>query len=381
MALSGRVFQGLASDNVLHLSLNLVYVQTADKERASRLIGTSLLLYMLGISLSPFVVSLFDRFETSFAIALALFGLSLVYLLICVKPASGSRIVGSETGPLPLHDSRASTWKMKILSRLFASFFTPLSALQSSPLLFLVGFSLFTYSVVQSYIFAAILVHTAVVFHFSSRQNGILISLVHAMSAVYLLSILYLVPSLSRLFRILNRQNKAPQAMQYETPRARLNSKPPISHTNLAIRTSNSILGILSFATQFLALLLLTRITEPWQIYPIVSLLALGLATPSFVKSYVVAYLPEDVSMAHGVAALAICETLGSLLAPLILGGLQARWPGVEVFFVGAGIIGVAGGFFMAALGVGGGGAGQGREVEGWSRALFQLYLVLRTQK
>ena len=57
--------------------------------------------------------------------------------------------------------------------------------------------------------------------------------------------------------------------------------------------------------------------------------------------------------MAHGVAGLAICETLGSLLAPLILRGLQARWPGVEVFFVGAGIIGVAGGFFMVALGVG----------------------------
>ncbi len=357
MALSGRVFQGLASDNVLHLSLNLVYVQTTDKGRASRLIGTSLLLYMLGISLSPFVVGFFDRFETSFAIALALFGLSLVYLLTCIKPASGSRIVGSEIGGLPLHDEtvfRASTWKMKTLSRSFASYFTPLSALQSSPLLFLVGLSLFTYNIVQSYIFAAILVHTAVVFHFSSRQNGVLISLVHAVSAVYLLSILYLIPSLSRLFRILNRQNKTPQAVQYETPRTRLTSKPQNGNKHdLTVRTSNSILGILSFATQLLSLLLLTKITESWQIYPVVSLLALGLATPSFVKSYVLTYLPEAVSMAHGVAALAICETLGSLLAPLILGGLQARWAGAEVFFVGAGIIGVAGGFFVAALGVG----------------------------
>ena len=341
---------------MLHLSLNLVYVQTTDDRRASRLIGTSLVLYMLGISLSPFVASLFSRFEMSFAVALALFGLGLLYLFIFVKRTTGSQISESHTAAAPLHDGTcngATPRVVKTLTRVFAPMLSPLSTLQSHPLLLLIGLSLLTYNAVQSYVFTAILIHTAVAFHFSSQRNGMLISLVHAVSAVYLLSILYIVPGTSRLIRILGQRIKIVHFRQPEECAKHASRSPQGPAHAFTVRATNSLLGILSFVTQIVALLLLAASQDIYQIYLVASLLALGLATPSFMKSFVVTYLPKPSAATRGFAALAFCETLGSLLAPLILGGMQARWSGVKAFLVGAGVMGVAGGFFLAAIGTG----------------------------
>ena len=119
-----------------------------------------------------------------------------------------------------------------------------------------------------------------------------------------------------------------------------------------SVRIRSSLLGLASLAIQCFALLLLAAVREPWQIYPVSGLLALGLATPSFIKSYVVAQLAGSTAAARGVAALAVCEMLGSLLSPIVLGGMQTRWPGIQVFYTAAAIVGAAGSCFSAAIGL-----------------------------
>ena len=73
VALSGRIFDGLASDNLLHFTLNTIYAQSSQPATTSLLIGYSLALYMIGISTSPFVAGLFQNFMISLLMAMVLF--------------------------------------------------------------------------------------------------------------------------------------------------------------------------------------------------------------------------------------------------------------------------------------------------------------------
>lgn len=83
--MSGRIFEGLASDNLLHFNLNTIYVSltlpsSVSGQKASQLMATSLGLYMLGTAVSPVAVSLFQSYTASFAAALAIFGITLSLL-------------------------------------------------------------------------------------------------------------------------------------------------------------------------------------------------------------------------------------------------------------------------------------------------------------
>ncbi|RYO81021.1 hypothetical protein DL766_006594 [Monosporascus sp. MC13-8B] len=101
IALSGRIFEGFASDNLLHFILNAVYSQSRCKEKASSLISYSLAFYMIGISTSPFVAGLFQNFNVSFFIALALFAVSVSYIQLCMTrrgPRIKLRAVAAEGG-------------------------------------------------------------------------------------------------------------------------------------------------------------------------------------------------------------------------------------------------------------------------------------------
>jgi hypothetical protein len=82
IAMSGQVFEGLAFDNILHFNLNVVYVRAHSQHPTSRLIGSSLALYMIGISISPFVASLLGNFRDNFIVASGCFWLHCCIFLL-----------------------------------------------------------------------------------------------------------------------------------------------------------------------------------------------------------------------------------------------------------------------------------------------------------
>ena len=333
MAISGRLFSGLASDNILHFNLNAIYVQTPDKRQVSRLIGASLALYMIGISMSPTIAGLLDNFTASFTMALSIFALSLLYVLLCVRMWRPSHALQDHNTTAVQEEQIASSPFRRSLKGFLASLFSPLRSFIVRPLALLPGVSLLVYNAVQSYVFPAIMVHTSLRFGFSSMQNGFLISIAHAVSSIYIFLSLFAVPYIYQRFRS--------HEIKGILPTTRDSGMLDLS------------LALLSLLTQALSLILLALATHAWQIYPIIALSALGLATPSFIKSYVVRLFPvADASQA--MAALAVMETIGSVLAPVVLGGWQVLWPGTGVFFVAAALMGVSTVLFALGLFLGG---------------------------
>ena len=82
--------------------------------------------------------------------------------------------------------------------------------------------------------------------------------------------------------------------------------------------------------------------TKPWQVYLMVCFFSVGLAAPSFIKSYTVLYFPLD-DGPRAIAALSMMETIGGLLAPFVLGGLQTAHPGAGILYVASALIGISG--------------------------------------
>lgn len=334
VAVSGQVFEGFASDNILHFNLNAIYVQSPDERLVSRLIGTSLALYMIGISVSPTIASLLVKFESSFIMASAIFAIALLYLFWGVRTKRregpwqpptvipGKPSESEATRPMA---GRVSLWG---LLRVSAS---PLRFFATRPLSLIPGFSLLLYNATQSYLFPAIMVHTSVTFGFSSRENGFLISIAHAVSSAYLLFTLFIAPYVWQKLRE-NVLAKLPHA---------------VLHGNSGL--SDAALAVFCLLIQTLSITLFALATKPWQVYCTVALCALGLATPSFVKSYFVTLFSSR-EASQAVVALAMMEMLGSLLAPIGLGGLQTLWPGNRVFFAAAVCVGFASMLFMAGV-------------------------------
>lgn len=321
VALLGQVFEGFASDNILHFNLNAIYVQSPDERLVSRLIGTSLALYMIGISVSPAIASLLESFQASFMMASAIFTIALLYLLVGVRTKQQEGpgqlpIVTSREPPTPTA-AKASLWD---LVRFSAS---PLGIFATRPLSLVPGFALLLYNATQSYLFSAIMVYTSVTFGFSSRENGFLISIAHAVSSAYLLFTLFIIPYIWQKFR------------RY------ILVKVPGSVPLRSSGSTDAALAIFSLLIQALSVTLFALATKPWQVYSTMALCALGFATPSFIKSYFVTLFASS-DAPQAVAALTMMEVLGSLLAPVGLGGLQTLWPGNGVFFAAAICIGLA---------------------------------------
>ena len=345
LALSGRVFQGLASDNLLHFNLNSIYVQAPDQESISYLVGSSLALYMTGVSIGPLVGSLFDDFTTSFTIAIALFSVALTYLIILRQGESPILFFNRTTDPIP-SNSYVSSSTLRSFYVLVSMTMSPLRLFYQYPTSIPSGLSLLIFNAVQSYIFVALMIHTSLVFGFTSRQNGYLITIVHLIAALYLLFILFIVPLISR-------------ACLQKRPRSQLQPKSPssveCSPTNgISIPSrepsavgisrnspSNAILALTCLTIQCISVLLLAFMSSPWQAYCIVCLLALSLATPSFIKSHIVGFIPPA-ERPRLIAALTLAETVGGLLAPVTLGATQSHMPGRAVFLIGAGMAAVS---------------------------------------
>lgn len=317
IALFSRLFEGFASDNLLHFSLNTIYVQMPDKEQISRYIGSSLALYMVGISISPAVASLLLDFTASFAMALSIFAIALIYLLGVPTKQSAYTLRAAKIADTLDGRGKSALYQLckSSQSESFIRFLSPLQPFYMKPIALAPGISLLLYNIVQSYVFPAIMVHTSLEFGFSSRENGYLLTIAHTVSSIYLFTSLLAIPSLLRLVPLLNLEWTAP----------------------FALRTgmTNAALAILSILVETTSLVLLAFATEAWQTYPIIAMCAVGFATPSFIKSYFVTLFPRSAAP-QAIAALTMMETLGSLLAPVVLGGLQTARPGSDVFFAAA---------------------------------------------
>lgn len=330
VALSGRIFEGLASDNLLHFMLNSVYSRSTSKEKVSSLIMSSLALYMLGISISPFIAGLFGNFVVSFFMALGLFAVSIMYTLLCVPGSARTK-----SHPASSVDQESSIPRSPSIRSLGIMFLTPLRPFQQQPTYIFIGLSLLTYNIVQSYIFSALMVYTSVRFGFTGKENGFLISMVHSVAAFYIFANIYLVPWILRWQRRGARDVPIP---------------PPMGISQSHSRVRDVVLALTSLAIQGIALTGLGLANQGNQVYFITVLLALGLPAPSFIKAFFVSLFEGD-EKPVALAALTMMENLGSLLGPLILGGLQAYF-GTDsgVFFVAAGLDGASLAFLCLGL-------------------------------
>lgn len=268
---------------------------------------------MIGISISPFVAGLFDSFVTSFLVALGLFGTTIAYLELVVPGQSLKRISEDRIDALestrthaPNHHRAQKWWRTSV---------EPLQFFHRNPRQLPFGICLFFYNTVQSYIFNALLVHTSVRFHFTGKENGVIISIAHSVAALYVFATSLSLPWLSRHF-------SNDKSLQKE---------------NTNTRTRYIVLALVSLGIQASSLLMLPFASKSCQIYFATVLLAIGLPAPSYIKSYFVGLHSGD-SRVTALAGLAVMETFGSLLGPISLGITQST-------FVAHGFV-----FFIAAL-------------------------------
>lgn len=337
-----RVFEGLATDNLLHYALSAIYVSAKDQARFSRLMGFSLALFMFGMSTSPTIAGLLPGFFSSFIMALSVFAISLLYLGVLVPVI--------EVGKNPLQGTPAPDtyprWKSGT-SRLFQ----PFLEMYAETSVAMSGLALLLFNTTQAYLFPALMVYTSTKFYFTNTQNGYLISTAATVSALYLLMVHYVKPRLDTLWKRIRQADESPQMTadssddtgstegqannSLENDRGQSSAQPCAS---TSISRTDFLRAILSLSVQIVAFPGIALATEVWQIYFLVSALALGLAAPSFMKSYAVS-LAGDKSAA--VASLAMMESLGGLLSTVVLGTLQS-WTGSggTVFYVASGIVG-----------------------------------------
>ncbi|GFG11180.1 hypothetical protein IFM61392_06780 [Aspergillus lentulus] len=295
IAVSGRIFEGLASDNLLHFNLNTIYVSLASPssgQETSQLIAASLGLYMLGTAVGPLALSVFQSYTASFTAALVIFSVALVYLVSFVRVPAIQAVPQMQT-------------YCKILSSL-SVLLSPLRLFRDHSRVIPYGLSLLLYTTVQAHLFPAIMVFASIRLHFGTFQNGLLVSTAAACAAMHLLLKVLILPSLQRL-----RPNSA----------------------RFTDRTA--VLGAL--VIQMLALAAIAQIQSAGQLYLAVSVAAAGLSLPAFFKSHFVSSMPDA---PRAITALTFMENLGGLVSPLLLGSWQSVAPGPSVFAFAVALLG-----------------------------------------
>lgn len=321
IALSGRIFEALASDNLLHFVLNLTYARSKDHTRTSSLIAYSLALYLSGVSISPFVAGLFQNFTISFLIALCLFAIAIVYLLVF---AAGPRSVWRSDSST---EARIRQNTPTALKRFIRTMLTPLDSFHRYPSTRLVGFALLAYNIVQSYIFNALLVHTSLHFQFTGRENGLLISLVHVVAAVYIMLATYIIPKIKQ--RLSKQDATQNSSKQFDQNTSR-----------------DTALALISLFFGTLSLVGIGFAETPGQIYIFTLMLALSLPASAFIKTtFLAQFVGHERDL--GLASLAAMETFGSVLGPMVLGGFQSFCSSeYVVFFAAATLTCISGAMF-----------------------------------
>lgn len=186
------------------------------------------------------------------------------------------------------------------------------------------------YNSAQAYLFPAIMVHATLRFAFTSKGNGYLISIAASTSSIYLFIVLYGIPRVQRRARKADRPN-ASESDECEAGVVPLKALRPF--------TGDFFYAILSMSVQLVVIPCLTITHLSWVLYALMCFVALGLAAPSFIKSYAVSVARADKSVA--LANLVAAESLGGLLSPIILGSTQSVTSN-GAFIVASCLIGVA---------------------------------------
>ena len=280
---------------------------------SSTLMGVSLALYVVGISISPFVGGLLKDIRQSFIVALALFGVSIVYTLILVRRFT-LKLASPEDGPSSGHQQDARNADPSAESTFdLAMFKTPFSPLAKGPRMLFTGLAMMVYNTGQTYIFEAILIYTTLTLRFNPTENGALLSIASGSGAVYLSVTLLLIPFISARLGLSKPGN--------ETIRKDASSR----HFMLAVFS-------LAIYAAFLTALAYTRNDK--YIYDLFPLAACGIAASPFIKSYFASQFPQQ-DRPGAIGALVVMESIGAFLGPICLGLVQVIWsPGAVLIAV-----------------------------------------------
>jgi hypothetical protein len=322
IAITGRVFEGLATDNVLHFTLATIYIRTKQPDRFSGLMITSLALYMAGMSTSPTIVTFLPNFQFSFAVAVILLGSSILYLALFVPVTTTIDVEVNGMESVGNSETKSS------------SFLDPILFYTKEPVSFLPSLGIFFYNSAQAYIFPAVMVHSTLRFGFTGTENGYLISIAASTSSLYLFAVLYAVPKIQKIRGERKALRAAAQNPNQEESQGAMSNQP------LRYRfTSDAFCALLSMLVFLLGLpcFLIVRLAS--QIYGLVVTISLGLAAPSFIKSYAVSIATEK---ELALAGLAMMESLGGLFSPVVLGAIQS-FLGLDMVFIAASaLVGIA---------------------------------------
>ncbi|KAH6657441.1 hypothetical protein BKA67DRAFT_532652 [Truncatella angustata] len=324
VAIAGRVFEGLATDNILHYCLSAIYVRVNDQARFSQLMGTSLALYMAGMSMSPVTMTLLPNFFFSFIVAIGVLALSSVYLKGFVTIPSSDVDTNQ---PSPETTSPHSEGGR-------AFFLSPILYLLKDRHALLPGLALLLYNTTQAYLFPAIMVHAATKFAFTDTENNYIVSLAAATSSVYLFVVLYLIPKLGNVFSRTRKGNSHHNTSPLHGTYWQDGSE--VTGTRFS---GDLFYALLSTSTQLVVLPCFVIAGAAPMLYALVVLVALGLGAPSFIKSYavLVGNVKESV-----LASMVIMESVGGLLSPIVLGMAQSLTDDGGVFIIASASVGAA---------------------------------------
>jgi hypothetical protein len=308
-ALSGRIFEGLASDNLLHFLLNSIYVR--DPDNTSTLFAWSLALYLIGISIGPFLVALLRNFTASLSVALGLFAITALYISIFARVRAMP-----QSAPDQLTTDERSAREAEVLrpaapptlsKQQTVTFWAPLKPFVDRPALLFFAGSVFCFNSTQSYIFDALLIHTTVRFGFTNRDHGFLISIAHSIASTYIFIASVLL------------------------------KKAAISQP-----TRDASQCLFSMAMQVISLFGFGLASRPSHIYGMTALISFGLPASSFIKAYFVSKLHQE-ERVPGLAFLVAMEALASVIGPIAIGKWQVISSGDgSVFFGAATLVGFA---------------------------------------
>ncbi|EZF74501.1 hypothetical protein H105_03839 [Trichophyton soudanense CBS 452.61] len=276
IAVSGRLFEGIASDNLLHFNLNTIYVSTASPSAPEtyRLIAASLALYMVGTAVGPMAVTVFQNYTASFTTALAIFAVAMVYLMVFVPKPTERHLSSGPENAESIEERVSDKSRLMVL-------LSPLQPFYDNPLAILYGLSLLLYTAVQGHLFPVIMVFASIRFHFASLGNGLLVSVAAACAALQILLKVYIAPAIARL----------------------LGRQPATTSDN-----ANRNTVVAAVCIQATALVAMTRVTSAVQLYLAVATSAAGLAVPAFFKSHFVSFMP---SASQAISALTFMEIRG----------------------------------------------------------------------
>jgi len=276
---------------------------------------------MLGQALSPSIAGIFKNFRASFALAIVIFVLCIIYLLAFVSLKEPEHVIPDEICEEDEMPASSDNSETKLVSRAFLglvdSLAYPLKALVTERVLWGAGLALFFFLAAISYIYPALMVFAAIRFNFTGRENGWLLSTAATSSSIYLFSSIFITAKVKSRKR------------EYEVP---------FSPQRLAFGP-NYWLSMASMALICLIMPFVAFSVQSWHLFLVVAVASMGLSAPSFLKSYAVSLVTDGTQALTG---LALMETVGALLSPMILGVMQSKFREDLVFTITSAIVAMA---------------------------------------